>query len=406
MELQHNIWKLFILQLTQRRYYLPILSLYFLTLPNANAVQIGFWSGMGYLAEFLFEIPSGYISDKIGHKKMLVLAKLFMILAVVSFLYGASLLFFVLGAIFTSLSFAAQSGTRAAFLHETLVSLKKEDEFMSISTKITAYASLVSAVLITLIPYTTKLSLETPLLIGLGFDSIGFLFALSLVNPTLPEKSVKHISLLQVFKEVKGTLFLPLATFTGAITGFSIAKTNFIFPYLETLGFPIVALGVVLGLSAFLQFFMGKNLGRFEKSLPIKKILLFDTVFFPLSFFIIAFSNSFYVVAFVLILVGAYEMGRRTFVDGYLLKHYIADKRYKATILSIKGQISMVFNFSLVFSIGFFMNTSYKLGFYIMGGVLFFILWCSAEVFNSLAGYYTPRTPYSKRTKKLEERQK
>lgn len=99
-------------------------------------------------------------------------------------------------------------------------------------------------------------------------------------------------------------------------------------------------------------------------------------------------------------------MGRRTFVDGYLLKHYIADKRYKATILSIKGQISMVFNFSLVFSIGFFMNTSYKLGFYIMGGVLFFILWCSAEVFNSLAGYYTPRTPYSKRTKKLEERQK
>ena len=125
MNLNSNIWKLFVIQLTQRRYYLPILSIYFLTLPDVNAIQIGLWAGAGYLAEFLFEIPSGYISDRIGHKKMLVLAKVFMILAVLSFIHGGSLTFFILGAIFTSLSFASRSGTRTAFLHETLVSLKK-----------------------------------------------------------------------------------------------------------------------------------------------------------------------------------------------------------------------------------------------------------------------------------------
>lgn len=163
--LKNNIWKIFVIQLTQRRYYLPILSIYFLTLPNTNAMQIGLWAGAGYLAEFLFEIPSGYLSDRIGHKKMLVLAKLFMVLAALSFIHGTSLIFFILGAIFTSLSFASQSGTRTAFLHETIVSLKRESEFIKISTKMAAYSALLGAVLITIIPVATKISIETPLII-------------------------------------------------------------------------------------------------------------------------------------------------------------------------------------------------------------------------------------------------
>ncbi len=374
MNLNSNIWKLFIIQLTQRRYYLPILSIYFLTLPDTNAMQIGLWAGAGYLAEFLFEIPSGYISDRIGHKKMLVLAKIFMILAVLSFIHGGSLIFFILGAIFTSLSFASQSGTRTAFLHETLVSLKKESDFIKISTKIAAYASLFSALLIIIIPFATQISIKTPLLIGLFLDVIGLISALLLIKPNIIEKTNNTKSILQLLKETKGTSFLPFAIFTGTIMGFSIAKTNFTFPYLEDLGFPIILMGVILGLSAIIQFLIAKNIGKFENNLNIKKVFLFDIIFFPISFILIALLNNFYVVAFILILAGGYEMGRRSFVDGYLLKNHIHDKNYKATMLSIKGQITMIINFSIVFSIGFFMNNSYKLGFYIMGGILFVIL--------------------------------
>ena len=231
-----------------------------------------------------------------------------------------------------------------------------------------------SALLIIIIPFTTQISIETPLLIGLLLDVIGLTVALSLIKPNVIEKTDNTKSILQLLKEAKGTLFLPFAIFTGAVMGFSIAKTNFTFPYLENLGFPIILMGVILGLSAIIQFLVAKNIGKFENNLNIKKVFLFDTIFFSLSFILIALLDNFYAVALILILAGGYEMGRRSFVDGYILKNHIHDKNYKATMLSIKGQITVIINFSIVFSIGFFMNYSYKLGFYIMGGILFVIL--------------------------------
>jgi MFS family permease len=375
MNLNSNIWKLFVIQLTQRRYYLPILSIYFLTLSDANAMQIGLWAGAGYLAEFLFEIPSGYISDRIGHKKMLVLAKIFMILAVLSFIHGGFLIFFILGAIFTSLSFASQSGTKTAFLHETLVSLKKESDFIKINTKIAAYASLFSALLLIIIPFSTQISIETPLLIGLFLDVIGLILALLLIKPNIIEKTNNIKSILQLLKEMKEASFLPFAIFTGAITAFLIAtKNNYLFPYLENLGFPVIFMGLMLGLLAIVQFLVANNIGKFENNLNIKKVFLFDIVLFSLSFLLIAFLNNFYIISFILIITWGYELGRKPFIDGYLLKNHIHDKNYKATMLSIKGQITMIINFLIVFNIGFFMNHSYKLGFYIMGGILFVIL--------------------------------
>ncbi len=373
-KLQENIWKLFVIQLTQRRYYIPILAIYFLTLPDTNAIQIGIWAAAGYLAEFLFEIPSGYISDRIGHKKMLVLSKIFMILAVLSFIHGGSLVFFILGAIFTSLSFASQSGTKTAFLHETLVALKKESDFIKINSKIAAHSALFSVMFFIIIPFTTELSIIFPLIFTLGLDVIGLVLALLLVEPNISEKTDNTKSIIQLLKETQGTLFLAFAIFTGAIKGFSIAKTNFAFPYLESLGFPIIFVGLIIGLSAFIQFLIEKNIARFENNVNIKKIFLFDLIFFSLSFLLIALVDNFYIIAFILIIFSGYEMGRRSFIDGYLLKNHINDKNYKATMLSIKGQITMIINFTVTFGVGFFMNSSYELGFSIMGLILFTIL--------------------------------
>ena len=296
LKLKWNIWKLFIVQLTQRRYYIPILSIYFLTIPDATAMQIGFWAGAGYLAEFLFEIPSGYISDTIGHKKMLILAKIFMILAVLCFIYGGSLIFFVFGAIFTSLSFASQSGTRTAFLHETLVSLKRESDFIKISTKIAAYAALFSGLFLVSIPFSTKISIEMPLLISLILDIIGLIAAFWLVQPKVFVNTNNVKSIFQLLMETKNTQFLPLATFTGTISAFHIAeKNNYIFPYLESLDFPIIYMWIALGLIAIIQFFVCNNISKYENHLNIKKVFLFDTIIIPISFLLIAFFNNYYI---------------------------------------------------------------------------------------------------------------
>jgi len=373
-KLKANIWKIFILRITQKRYYFAMLSIYFLTIPNTNAHQIGIWAGIGYLSEFLFELPSGYLSDKIGHKKMLILAKVFMICGISSFIHGGSYQFFILGAMFTSLSFASISGSRTAFLHETLVGLNQEKEFIKISTKIAAYYALFNASIVTLILYTTRFSLKYPLYIGLGLDIVGLITVLSLTNP--PKLKIVKIkkNILQLLREARDSNFIPFAIFTGSITGFAIAKKNFTFPYLESLGFPVMLLGLITGISALLQFFIASNLGKYENKINIRKVFIFDSILFSGSFLLIATLSNVILIFIVLVLIGAYETGRRSFADSYLIKNHVADKNYKATMLSIKGQITMFINFILVFGIGFLMDISYQLGFLGMGLILLIIL--------------------------------
>jgi len=86
---------------------MPILSIYFLTLPNATAQQIGLYMGVGWAVGFLLEIPSGYFSDKFGHKKTLILAKFFLLFSTLFFVFGKSVPYFILGSSFLALSFAA-----------------------------------------------------------------------------------------------------------------------------------------------------------------------------------------------------------------------------------------------------------------------------------------------------------
>ena len=84
-DINSNLWKYFVFILTSRRNYIPILSLYFLSLPNTAANQIGIYTGIAWLAGFFLEIPSGYLSDKFGHKKTLILAKFSIIISTLLF---------------------------------------------------------------------------------------------------------------------------------------------------------------------------------------------------------------------------------------------------------------------------------------------------------------------------------
>jgi len=369
-----NLWKLFVAEFTQRRYFFPILSIYFLTLPDTNAQQIGLWTGIGYLGEFIFEIPSGYLSDRIGHKKMLVLSKLFLMFAVVSLIFANSIVLFIIGAVLISMSFAAQTGTQTAFLHETLLSLKKEKTLVTTASKIFANARLVSAFLIIIVPLGAQVSIRTPLYFSLGIDLIGLLVVLMLVNPSITEKLTQKKSILKILGELRGGGFYPVVIFTSAITGFMIASGSYVFPYLASLGFPIAFLGVIPGMRAVGTFFFGHSIVRFETKLNIKRIFIFDLILFPSVFILIGFLNNLVLISILLIIIGMYGLGRVAFVDGYLGKYYIQDKNYMATALSIKGQTSMLFNFVTVFGIGFIMRYSYEIGYYVMGGFLFIIL--------------------------------
>jgi len=108
--LKHNIWKYTLILIANKRIFVAILGAYYLTIPGVTPKIIGSILLAGSLSGFLFEIPSGYMSDKIGHKLTLVISRVLMLVSTIFFLVANNITFLIIGAIFLSASIAFQSG--------------------------------------------------------------------------------------------------------------------------------------------------------------------------------------------------------------------------------------------------------------------------------------------------------
>lgn len=78
------------------------------------------------LATTFLEVPSGYVSDRIGRKNTLIASAVMMVVASTLFLFGNSFTAFALGNIALGASMAFASGTDEAFLYETLEALGRK----------------------------------------------------------------------------------------------------------------------------------------------------------------------------------------------------------------------------------------------------------------------------------------
>jgi MFS family permease len=367
-QLQANIWKYFLFLLTNRRNYIAILAIYFLTLPNTTAQQIGLYIGIGWVAGFFLEIPSGYISDIFGHKKTLILAKVSMLTSTLFFAFGNSLPYFILGSCFIAFGFAFTSGTSGAFFHNTLIGLKREKEYGILDGKIRAKVSLVSAGLILLLPLLTKISIILPIKIYLIFDVIGLLVAISLFSPKIKysaedEEGEKIWSQLKRFK---GTGFYITSLFAGVVSGFILGLSQYKEPFIQSLGFPIIYIGSIMALSRVVWFLVGHNL-KFLKKIKIQKLFFYEIFFFSGIFILISQLKNPYIIGSLFAVSLGYYFGRGAIIEEYYLDHFLINKRYKATMLSIKQQIGRLFESSTIILMGFIMVISYNLGFLIAG---------------------------------------
>jgi len=375
-DMNSNIWKLLLFHITQRRNYMAILSIFFLSLPDTHAKQIGFYMGAGFLASFLLEIPSGWISDKIGHKKVLVIAKVCMILSTISFIFADSLFLFITGSILISAGNAFASGTNSAFLHNTLIELKKDKRFSKIASKQMANASLASAVLMLFLPTLTSVSLVFPLKVNLILDFVGFGVAMAFISPKqkYEAENEEPISIFENLKRWKGTGFYITSVFVGIIFGSMFAITGYREPFLQSLGFPVVLIGSVIALSRFFWFIGGHLIHKIEEKNKIKKMFSLEIIIFPAFFIMISILKNPYMAGFMFALMMGYFWSRKEIINKYYLDKFCLNKNYKATMLSIKNQIGSIFQTIFTFSIGFLMAVSYSKGFLISGIVLFCLL--------------------------------
>ena len=372
-KLEANIWKYTLLLITNKRVFVAILGAYYLTIPGVTTAWIGTLLLIGSLAGFLFEIPSGYFSDKVGHKEALIISRITAVISTAFFLFADSIPFLVLGSIFLSVSNTFISGTGTAFMHETMRALKREHEYTKVIGRSSAIGFAVPIVLTALLPFLVSISYKIPFLVALLIDIIGLIVAFTLVRPPVTPEHIEEVGVTnfkQVMMEGHRLKFFRHALFSGIIFGLLFAVSTFRGPYQVLLGVPVIWFGVLHGTGRVLASLMLAFSGRLKVLIENEHAFYrWKMGIYTVLLLILCFTSTWWVIVSVFILINAFQWGLTEIGKGYSLE-IIKTSKFKATLLSVSAQVGELFSAFFGFVLGFaIQHSTYQRGFLVVLGI-------------------------------------
>jgi MFS family permease len=371
--LESNIWKMMIHFSTNKRPYLLFLTIFLLTMPNATAQTIGLLTLVGQLAGFILEIPSGYISDKIGHKNALILSRASLVFSTACYVFAHSVPWFFVGAIFLTIGTAFASGTTNAFLHDTLIAIKKEKNFAAITGKIRSIGFIVPSLFIFILSMIAEQGLRLVFIVSLISDIVGLITIMSLVNPpkehSTGETSVKDLlNIFKTFLKMPWVRFVLIDSLSfGILFG---ALMGFQNPYQEILGFSLFSIGILWILSRLFVSSLLLINGHVHNVLSFSQFTILRIFIYGFLFIGIGFTQNMWLVAALFIVINMTAWGLKSAESQYDLE-YINESDSKATLLSMKSFVSNLFSGIFGLLMGTLVFTySYQEAYMFMGTLL------------------------------------
>jgi MFS family permease len=376
--LESNIWKYAVLLVTNKRVFVAILGAYYLTIPGMNTFWIGIFLLAGNGAKLIFDIPSSYIADIIGHREALIASRLCMIGASVVFLSFASIGWFVVASVLISMGFAFASGVGSAFMHETMRALGREGDYRAVMGKISSIGFAVPAVIAALVPFLVSISYKLPFVVAIVLDCIGLVVALKLVRPPVIADKISKApsaSYLEVVRQGMALRFFRIALFSGLVSALLDGIDGFRSPYQVYLGLPVVLFGLFLGTGRLLASLMLAYSGRLHRIIgDVYSYQRLQIVIYGSLLILIACSSNPWVAVIVLLLDNGLQYGLGQIDTGYLLD-IIRDSRFKATLLSTSNQIESLLSMVVVVSMGYAIEVfGYQHSFAVLAGLFFLVV--------------------------------
>ena len=376
-KIESNIWKYAIYLITNKRAVAAILSIYYLSIPNIQAQHIGLIVLIGNMSSFLFEIPSGYISDKIGHKNMMIVSKVLLVISSLSFLMADGFVLLALGAACLAMAFAASSGTGSAFMHDTLTALGRDKDFAKITGKLAALGFGIPLLFSATAPFLIQYSFKAPFALSLILDLIGLYIAISFRRVKQSDehkKIVKETKFMDVVREAKHLKFLSIAMISGFLAGTLMGFQTFRGPYQEFVGADVMWLGVFFAIGRIFASLMVAYSGKIKKLFKdIYAFELFQLVVFSLLFITLILTDNIYAVVIVFIIMNAVQWGLSQ-VGVHFSMEIIGKSKFKATILSLRGQFKESSNALVAVALGYLISAYTYHGAFIIFTAAFLVI--------------------------------
>jgi MFS family permease len=217
------------------------------SLTQVTAVDIAFW-----MVIVLAEMPTGAVADRWGRKTSLLLGAITFATAIFFFGLASNFWSVLVTYVIWGISMTLASGADAAFLYDSLVPLKRENEFTRIMGRARA-CGVVAALVGGLIgaPLAAATDLSVPILVSAGLLVIAVLIVLTFREPAHHQQEARpNLPYLQIMgaalRHTWRTPALRTMTALNAVL-MSAGMTGFIFfqPFLVEAGVPIGDFGLL-----------------------------------------------------------------------------------------------------------------------------------------------------------------
>ncbi len=262
----------------------PVLVLYFgsrgLELSQILMLQFVFSA-----SSFALEFPSGYISDKLGRKRTLVVAYSSLVLAVYLFLNGVSFNTFAIAEFAFASGYSLISGTVDSLLYETLKVLGKENEYRKVYGDLNhkqllsvafagivgglmaKYIGLSATVVVTLIAFTVTLVLSL------------FLEEPKGINPRGLREDIKDFKLVLSNKEL-----ISITVFVALVFAFNQVIFWYYQPYFKAIDVNLAYFGLLFASFQIVASIGSKYANAVMQKFTIEQIFIIVSIATLLSF--------------------------------------------------------------------------------------------------------------------------
>jgi len=243
--------------------WLPVFFLYFIEKVSlGDAVLLG---SVYYFFVFILEVPSGYLSDRLGRRFTLILAASITLFACVCFMLANSFEVLAFGQFLFAARAALQSGSDSALLYDSLLSLERQQEYSRRESEAQKWSMLSMACSCLVGGFLGGMDLRLPYTVGFCAALVAIYHSVCFLEPPVADES-QVSGFFRQLKDCIGFFAHPLLAWvlTFFIIGFSLEHIPYEFyqPYLKLLeqdaiagwlansSAPLVS-GVVIGISMF-----------------------------------------------------------------------------------------------------------------------------------------------------------
>lgn len=380
--LEGNISKLYLMGLVDGLWFTGPIFILFLLNKGMSYSQIGLIMGGNYLMSFIFDLPSSIWADKYSRKFILILGGIFLMLCNVFIYAFDSFIMFFVAFCLAGIGNALIMGTNNAFFYDTLLSIGKEKQYENILSGLLKYyfasriiSSLAGAYLYNMDP-------KSPFLLTALADLVYVIIAFWLAEPTR-EKSINK-SFVQIKEGLAFLLKHKLVWNTIIIFSITGAMWDVLYDYsqpaMEASRIPVIYFGIIYSLGNFFGLLGASFYSKIKSKVDWRGImimyLLIDLV---VAFF---FGTQIATLAVLSVALLTFSSGSFDIFIGSIV-HDIVPSSHRATTLSIRNQMYMLFSLVLINIVSLSMDrSSFLVGMLVSATIILIALLAFLKVSN------------------------